>query len=204
MTRRKSEVRVKEAKAVDTAWLAWRAAKKGAVGAHLAVKAAEEAKSIADEAANAAWLAWEAAVDMRKVWRSTRPPKHLNQTEAHEEAKATEGSVPEMNQCAKIEISVFEIISDASAWSDASGQKVFDRISVAVAAGHSVEVSFRNITTLTSTFLDAAIGQMYGCFTEEQIAMVTFPDISIDDAVLLNRVVENAKAYFINRWEVAK
>ena len=83
MTRHKSEVLVKEAKAVDTAWLAWRAAKNGAGVAYMAVKAAnsavkaaEEAKSIADETAKTAWLAWEAAVDMRKVWRSTRPPKH--------------------------------------------------------------------------------------------------------------------------------
>jgi len=103
-----------------------------------------------------------------------------------------------------IEISVFEVVGgNICAW-QAGGQKVFSRIHDAVAAGRGAKVSFRNVAILTPSFLNAAIGQMYGCFTEEQIAMVTFPDISIDDAVLLNRVVENAKEYFIKSGEASK
>jgi len=103
-----------------------------------------------------------------------------------------------------VEISVFEVVGGAICAWQVGGEKVFKRIKAAVMAGHGAEVSFRNVAVLTPSFLNTAIGQMYGSFTDDQIAMVTFPDISIDDAALLDRVVKNAKAYFINRWEVAK
>ena len=109
-----------------------------------------------------------------------------------------------MNQCARIGIYVFGIIGKHHAISQSDGIRVFDSIAKAVRAGCGAAVLFKNITAMTPAFLNAAIGQMYGSFTDEQIAMVTFPDISIDDAALLDRVVKNAKAYFINRWEVAK
>lgn len=56
-----------------------------------------------------------------------------------------------------------------------------------------------NITSLTSAFLNAAIGQLYVEFTEDQIrANLTVKDIEQDDLALLKRVVETAKAFFKN------
>ena len=101
-----------------------------------------------------------------------------------------------MNQCAKIEIYVFGVIGNPHAISESDGKRVFGMISSAVMAGHGVAVSFKNITAMTPSFLNAAIGQMYGSFTDEQIARVTFTDIGIDDAALLNLIVRNAKKYF--------
>ena len=60
-------------------------------------------------------------------------------------------------------------------------------------------LSFMNVTSLTSAFLNAAIGQLYGEFSEEEIrAKLTVKDMEQDDLVLLKRVVETAKAYFKN------
>jgi hypothetical protein len=56
-----------------------------------------------------------------------------------------------------------------------------------------------NITSMALTFLNVAIGQLYGEFSEEEIrAKLTVKDMEPDDLVLLKRVVETAKAYFKN------
>lgn len=58
-------------------------------------------------------------------------------------------------------------------------------------------LSFHNITTLTSAFLNAAIGQLYGTFSEEEIrSLLNVRDMQQDDIALLKRVVETAKQYF--------
>jgi len=58
-------------------------------------------------------------------------------------------------------------------------------------------LSFHNVSTLTSAFLNAAIGQLYGEFSEEQIrALLKVQDMQSDDLALLKRVVETAKEYF--------
>jgi len=60
-----------------------------------------------------------------------------------------------------------------------------------------VILSFHNISTLTSAFLNAAVGQLYGEFSEEQIrALLKVQDMQPDDLALLKRVVETAKQYF--------
>jgi hypothetical protein len=63
--------------------------------------------------------------------------------------------------------------------------------------GRNVMLSFHNITTLTSAFLNAAIGQLYGTFSEEEIrSLLNVRDMQQDDVALLKRVVETAKQYF--------
>lgn len=49
------------------------------------------------------------------------------------------------------------------------GQKVHDRIDAALRDGQNVVVSFHNVTSLTSAFLNAAVGQLYGSFSADQI-----------------------------------
>ena len=58
-------------------------------------------------------------------------------------------------------------------------------------------LSFRNVTTLTTSFLDTAIGQLYGVLSEEQIrSLLGIQDMQADDMALLKRVIEAAKQYF--------
>lgn len=96
-----------------------------------------------------------------------------------------------------LEFSIFEIVGSALCVASSDGQKVHDRLVAALKEGRSVMLSFHNITTLTSAFLNAAIGQLYGTFSEEQIrALLKVRDMPADDLALLKRVVETAKLYF--------
>ncbi len=94
-------------------------------------------------------------------------------------------------------ISIFEVVGNPLCVASSDGQKVYDRLSTALEEERHVALSFHNVTTLTSAFLNAAIGQLYGEFSEEQVrALLTIEDAEQDDLALLKRVVDNAKLYF--------
>lgn len=96
-------------------------------------------------------------------------------------------------------ILIFEVVGSPLCVASSDGQKVYERIAAALREGRNVMVSFLNISTLTSAFLNAAIGQLYGEFSEEQIrALIKVQDMQPDDLALLKRVVETAKEYFKN------
>ncbi len=94
-------------------------------------------------------------------------------------------------------LSIFEIVGSPLCVASSDGQKVYDRVMAALSKKRNVALSFGNITALTSAFLNAAIGQLYGVFSEDQIrALLTVEDMQQDDIALLKRVVETAKQYF--------
>lgn len=94
-------------------------------------------------------------------------------------------------------LSIFEIIGSPFCVASSDGQKVYDRLAPILKKGRNVTLSFHNITTLTSAFLNAAIGQLYGVFSEEDIrSLLKVEDLQSDDMMLLKRVVETAKQYF--------
>ncbi len=96
-----------------------------------------------------------------------------------------------------LELSIFEIVGSPLCVASSDGQKVCDRLEAGLKEGRTVTLSFRNITTLTSAFLNAAIGQLYGTFSEEQIrSLLKVQDMEQDDLALLKRVVDTAKQYF--------
>jgi hypothetical protein len=96
-----------------------------------------------------------------------------------------------------IELSIFEIVGSPLCVASDDGQKVYDRIVAAFKEGQVVTVSFLNVTSLTSAFLNAAIGQLYGSFREDQIrSKLKVTDLQPDDLALLKRVVDTAKEYF--------
>ncbi len=94
-------------------------------------------------------------------------------------------------------ISVYEVVGSALCVASDDGQKVHDRIAAALHESRNVALSFRNVKSLTSAFLNAAVGQLYGTFTEEQVkANLQVVDMEPDDLGLLKRVVDRAKEYF--------
>lgn len=96
-----------------------------------------------------------------------------------------------------LELSVYEIVGSPLCVASEDGQKVYDRIEATLKEGRDVSVSFRNIKTLTSAFLNAAIGQLYGPLEEEEIRLrLKVQDMEPDDRALLKRVVDTAKEYF--------
>lgn len=96
-----------------------------------------------------------------------------------------------------ITISVFEVVGSPLCVASEDGQKVYERIALALEKERDVTLSFRNVTGLTSAFLNAAVGQLYGVFAEQDIrAHLSVSDMAADDLVLLKRVVDTAKLYF--------
>lgn len=96
-----------------------------------------------------------------------------------------------------IAVSVFEVVGSSLCVASGDGQKVYERLAAALRRDRGVSLSFRNVTTLTSAFLNAAIGQLYGEFKEDQVReLLRVEDMDPDDMDLLKRVVDTAKLYF--------
>ena len=94
-------------------------------------------------------------------------------------------------------ISVFEVVGNSLCVASGDGQKIYDRLASVFKQERGVLLSFRNVTTLTSAFLNAAIGQLYGEFNEEKIrSLLRVEEMESDDLALLKRVVDTAKQYF--------
>lgn len=82
--------------------------------------------------------------------------------------------------------------------SASDGHKVFDAIRSAIIAGDRAVISFSGITRLTTAFLNAAVGQLYGEFDEDAIRKHLAPPIDAEPWQLtrLKLVVDRAKVFF--------
>lgn len=99
----------------------------------------------------------------------------------------------------KIILRVADIIGSPLCISSEDGQKVFEKLVPLIRDGKHIILSFEQVSTLISLFLNAAIGQLYSDFTEEQIrTQLEVPDLAGDDREMLKRVVDNAKSYYAN------
>lgn len=94
-------------------------------------------------------------------------------------------------------VRIFDIVGGPLCVSADDGQRVHDKIVPLLRDGTPVVLSFEQVETLISAFLNAAIGQLYGEFPEERIReLVSVLDMDEEDTALLRVVVENAKKYF--------
>ena len=99
-----------------------------------------------------------------------------------------------------INVRVFDITGSQVCVSADDGQRVHDKIAPLLREGRKVMVSFEQVETLISAFLNAAIGQLYGEFSEDRIhELLSVSNLDPDDLAVLKRVVENAKRYFANK-----
>lgn len=97
-------------------------------------------------------------------------------------------------------VRIFDIVGGPLCVSAEDGQIIYEKIAPLIRQGHKIVVSFDRVETIISAFLNAAIGQLYGEFTEEQIrASISVRDMTNIDLSLLKRVVDNAKVYFKNK-----
>jgi ribosomal protein S3AE len=98
-----------------------------------------------------------------------------------------------------LEVKITDIVGSPSCINPEDGEKVFQVIAEALRAEKSVTIFLGGIEDLTSRFLNSAIGQLYGEFSEEEIkAKLRVTEANQDDLALLKRVVERAKEYFKN------
>ena len=96
-----------------------------------------------------------------------------------------------------IRISMFEVVGSPFCVASDDGEKVHKHLDAALRANQEVVLSFHNVTALTTPFLTAAVGELYGTFSEEEIrSLLKVEDIAPDDLALLDRVTRNAKLYF--------
>ena len=104
-----------------------------------------------------------------------------------------------------ITLQLTEIVGASLCVASADGQKVFEQVATALKDGQAVKLSFLNVENLTSAFLNAAVGQLYGNFPEDLIRhSLSVSEIDPDDLALLRRVVETAKLYFKSPAQVEK
>lgn len=96
-----------------------------------------------------------------------------------------------------ITLKIYEVVGSSLCVASQDGQKVFEQIRQALKDGKKVRISFQNVESLTSAFLNAAIGQLYGFFDHELLKeSMSVMDIEKDDLALLKRVIDTAKQYF--------
>jgi STAS-like domain of unknown function (DUF4325) len=101
----------------------------------------------------------------------------------------------------ELTVSVFERTGRYGV-SEHAGQVVHDLIAAALKEGVKVNLSFLNVSILSTAFLDSAIGQLYGVFSVDYIkSMLGVSDMQHDDIYLLQRIAGNAKKYFKNKQE---
>lgn len=94
-------------------------------------------------------------------------------------------------------VRIFDIVGGPLCVSADDGQRVHDKIVPLLRGGRKVVLSFEQVETLISAFLNAAIGQLYGEFPEERIReLISVRDMDEEDQAVLKRVVDNAKTYF--------
>ena len=94
-------------------------------------------------------------------------------------------------------VRIFDIVGGPLCVSAEDGQRVHEKIVPLLRNGQKVVLSFEQVETLISAFLNAAIGQLYGEFPEDRIKdLVSVRDMDDEDQAVLKRVVDNAKTYF--------
>lgn len=97
-----------------------------------------------------------------------------------------------------ITIPISAIVGGGICVSAADGQKVYEHVRKGVAAGDCVVLSFSGITRMTTAFLNAAVGQLYGEFSESELRarLGTPVDHLPWHITRLRLVVERAKEFF--------
>ena len=101
----------------------------------------------------------------------------------------------------KITIHVAREIGSGICISAEDGSKIYDLVRRGVLNNKVVELSFESITRITTAFLNVAVGQLYGEFSEDQIRLQLAPPINADGRVIsrIRLVVERAKIFFADK-----
>ena len=77
------------------------------------------------------------------------------------------------------------------------GEKIYDAIVPALEKGATLTIDFTNVLTLTSQFLNPAIGRLYGKFDKSFLAEhIKWSGIDDVDASIVRAVIENAEDYY--------
>lgn len=103
-----------------------------------------------------------------------------------------------MTEAVEIVINLAEVAGTELCVSVLDGNRVHDAIAAALEGNQQVILDFSRVRRLTTAFLNAAVGQLYNEYDEDQVRNLLLPPqgASQDQLRLLKRVVDNAKAFF--------
>ncbi len=105
----------------------------------------------------------------------------------------------------EIRISIFEQIGSTAAVSSEDGELLHERILKGLEGDVIVLLDFINIELITSTFLNAAIGQLYNRFDSPFLrTRLKLDNLAKEDLELLKKVIERAKEYFEDKEKTEK
>ncbi|ODS34760.1 MAG: hypothetical protein SCARUB_00020 [Candidatus Scalindua rubra] len=105
----------------------------------------------------------------------------------------------------EIKIIIFEHIGSSAAVSTDDGELLFERVIKALENDVRVILDFNNIELITSTFLNAAIGQLYSKYDSPFLRNhLKVNNLSNEDLNLLKKVVDRAKDYFKDKERMEK
>ena len=100
----------------------------------------------------------------------------------------------------EIEVNIYSIVGNSFCADPGDGEKVFEVLKKILGQNNKAVISFLNVEILTPTFLNTAVGRLYGLFSHEKIkAGLSVKDISDDDKLLIKKVTDTAKAYYKNK-----
>ncbi len=96
-------------------------------------------------------------------------------------------------------IKIIELVGSPNCVDTADGQVVNKVVSERIEAGQPINLSFEGVERVTTAFLNAAIGQLYNEFSEEEVRRnLHFSVVTPISAKALTKVIKRAKEYFLN------
>ncbi len=105
----------------------------------------------------------------------------------------------------EMNINIYELVGSNAAVSSSTGQKVFALIEKSLQEGLVANLNFKNITLITTAFLNTAIGQLYSRYSSEKLQQnLRLTDMTNEDKLLLKKVTDRAKEYFQNKENIDK
>jgi len=102
-------------------------------------------------------------------------------------------------------ISIFDIVGGKAAVSTEDGERLFTTISAFLEKDFEVVLNFANIETLITTFLNAAIGQLYSKYESPFLQKhLRVSNLAPEDRERMIKTIERAKEYFKNKDNLEK
>ncbi|EME67883.1 hypothetical protein H261_21226 [Paramagnetospirillum caucaseum] len=101
---------------------------------------------------------------------------------------------------ATIKIKIYDVVGGGEFVDTSDGHKVHDLVAKAIESGDVADLSFQGGTQIITAFTNAAIGQLYNEFSEDEIRrhlrLTDLPDGFSDTLV---KSINRAKRYFANK-----
>lgn len=101
-------------------------------------------------------------------------------------------------------LSIFEVIGEIAVASE-DGQKIYERICAIFDAGSIVVLDFKKITMLAPSFINSAIGQLYGKYSDTRLLYNLFYiNTTFDQMQMIQRVIKGAIKFYENPEKARK